>query len=136
MRQLLRDRNLRMFVDRHRAMVGLLCGILTLVFVVGSIARQAAQNRRAIRVSCVLLNNAIAQSSTDPTAPLLIGEIVRLAVEHHHRVFIVRYTEISRHPHPLRAIDCERVASDPGSVRAIPVAMSIMGTTLDYGGHG
>lgn len=135
-RQLLADRDLGGFLRRHRAAIGLLLGTLTLAAVVAILAYGQAQNRRAIRVGCVLLDNAIVQGTNDQAAPLLIGEIVRLAVEHHHRVFVVKFREISSRPPDLRPVDCRQVADHPDEVRAIPVVPPPPMVPLEYGGRG
>lgn len=135
-RQLVRDWSLRGFASRHRAGLGLLAGVAVLVAIVVYVVGQQQQNKRAIRVGCVLLGNAIVQGTNDQAAPLLVGEIVRLAVEHHHRVFVVKFREVSSHPPRLHPPDCQRVANDPDSVVAIPARLPMPPAPLEYGGHG
>lgn len=132
-RQLVRDWSLRGFAQRHRAGLGLVAAVAILIAVILYVVDQQQQNRRAIRVGCVLLNNAIVQGTSDPSAPLLIGEIVRLATEHGHRVFVVKFREISAQPRKLRPTDCDRIANDPDSVHAVPAQLD---APLGYGGHG
>jgi hypothetical protein len=94
--------------------------------VVLAVLNAISSNKEAIEKSCILLNNVVIRSTgqpPDPSLQLLINEIVQ-DMDSQTRT---RYRELQRleqqqnREEPPLTVDCEKVAQDPDSIRAIQV---------------
>lgn len=98
-------------------------GIAVAVTVNSGDAKQIAKkNREAIEKGCILLNNAIVNSTraqADPESPsaALIAGILAVIP----RKYVILYTErTKKNPFVVPLVDCKAVAEHPEAIQAVP----------------
>lgn len=120
----LRLRGFVIGVWRRPYMMGFILLMTVIIVGVFVILDSQKRNRQAIEKGCILLNNAIVQSSqsgANPASKILVQEILRNA-EAHGRFYVTAGYEkaiASQGATFIALIPCSKVAHDPESITAI-----------------
>jgi hypothetical protein len=109
--------------DKWRTIAAILAAVLLGVIVL-TVVNSIQNNQLAIEKSCILLNNAVTRSLSMPNESTrqLVAEIVDSmdSSERERYLAAVAREQRDREDNPL-TVDCEKVAEDPDSIRAIQV---------------
>lgn len=122
MRQLIRDRDFGSFVRRRGAILGFVGFIAVLAAVVYSLQDNAERNHDAIRKGCILLNNAIVESSR-ATGGKATADLIRVIERLMSPGELRQYKIDARaqgHTTIIKLVRCDVVANHPDRIRAIP----------------
>lgn len=136
MKEFAKDHDFNALVYRHRALYGLIAGIIVLSSIIYTIGRGQRRNHEAILKSCILLNNKIIESQSAAGANvILVQEVLKLATEHGDKYVIIEYRKRIRGvPDSLEQIDCTHVAAHPERIKAIQSSQVIHITVPTYSG--
>lgn len=112
------------FMRRYPRSLFAIAALAVFATAVYAIADEANKNRQSIEKGCILLNNAIVQSSataSDPKSPssALIAGIMRVIPPQYVKLYETRLKK--QGPTILPLINCRKVADHPDAIRAIPL---------------
>lgn len=118
----MRDRNVSNFMRRRAATLGFTGFIIVMAAVVYSLEFSAQKNHEAIKKGCILLNNAIVESSRsavkDPATRILLASILKHLTPQQLQAYKVAVHH--RPPTIVKLVRCDIVANHPDQIRAIP----------------
>lgn len=109
-------------IKRHRYFIAFIATILIVAFCFYIIGTKVNSNNEAIEKSCILLDNAIAQSQgqSNGSSQILIREILLNANKHNRKYVQKRYlAAVKSQPPILERLNCKRLSEHPEDIVAV-----------------